>query len=34
VVSVVIGSLPQIAPKKHAVATLWQGGMRRWGRPM
>ena len=33
-VSVVIGPQPQIAPKKHVVAALWQSGMRRCGRPM
>ena len=27
-VSQVIGPLPQIAPKKHMLAQLWQGGMR------
>ena len=32
--SVVIGPLPQIAPKKHGAAALWQGGMRRRGRPV
>jgi hypothetical protein len=34
VVSAVIGPLPQIVPKKHTATALWQGGMRRWGRPM
>ena len=29
-----IGPLPQIAPKKLWVPELWQGGMRRRGRPM
>jgi len=33
-VSEVIGPLPQIAPKKLCGAALWQGGMRRRGRPM
>ena len=33
-VSVVIGPLPQIAPQKHCVPSLWQGGMRCRGRPM
>ena len=33
-VSVVIGPMPQIAPKKHAAVQMWQGGMRRCGRPM
>ena len=33
-VSVVIGPVPQIAPKKHWVPALWQGGMWRRGRPM
>ena len=34
IMSVVIGSLPQIAPKKHWVAALWQSRMRRRGRPV
>ena len=33
-VSEVIGGLPQIAPKKHCVPRLWQGGMRCRGRPV
>ncbi|MDO8893072.1 MAG: TonB-dependent receptor plug domain-containing protein [Sulfurimicrobium sp.] len=33
-VSEVIGPMPQIAPKKHAALQMWQGGMRRCGRPM
>ena len=33
-VSEVIGPLPQIAPKKLWAPSLWQGGMRRRGRPM
>ena len=33
-VSEVIGFMPQIAPKKHVVLSLWQSGMRRCGRPM
>ena len=33
-VSVVIGPMPQIAPKKHVVLPLWQSGMRCCGRPM
>jgi hypothetical protein len=33
-VSEVIGPVPQIAPKKHCVLWLWQGGMRRRARPM
>jgi len=33
-VSEVIGGLPQIAPKKHCVPRLWQGGMRCCGRPV
>jgi hypothetical protein len=33
-VSEVIGPMPQIAPKKHRVASLWHCGMRRRGRPM
>jgi hypothetical protein len=33
-VSEVIGELPQIAPKKHQVPSLWQGGMRCRGRPV
>ena len=33
-VSEVIGPLPQIAPKKHGVAALWQSGRRCRGRPM
>jgi len=32
--SVVIGPLPQIAPKKHWVPALWQSGMQRRGRPI
>jgi hypothetical protein len=32
--SVVIGPLPQIAPKKHYVPSLWQSGKRRRGRPI
>jgi len=32
-VSEVIGPLPQIVPKKHVSSRLWQGGMRRRGRP-
>jgi hypothetical protein len=33
-VSEVIGPLPQIAPKKLWVASLWQSGIRRCGRPV
>jgi hypothetical protein len=33
-VSEVIGSVPQIAPKKHGASGLWQGGKRCCGRPM
>jgi hypothetical protein len=33
-VSEVIGPLPQIAPQKLRGSALWQGGMRRRGRPM
>ena len=33
-ISVVIGPLPKIAPQKHWVPALWQGGMRCRRRPM
>ncbi|CAG9933233.1 TonB-dependent siderophore receptor [Candidatus Nitrotoga arctica] len=32
-VSVVIGPVPQIAPKKHVALRMWQSGMRCHGRP-
>jgi len=32
-ISVVIGPLPQIAPKKHTALRMWQSWMRRHGRP-